>query len=327
MPTMPGGRGEDGSREPAWRRRLHEELFGIDVSDDEPLNRHTSFRIGGPAEAMVTVHSESELGTVVKWCARNNVRVEVLGRGTNVLVSDQGLAGVVLRLAGELAEVRVSDGSISAGGGAYLDRIVDSAEMGGLSGAEFLAGIPGTLGGGLRTNAGAYGHSLAELIESVRVMDRHGTTSDITRTGNAEAGGLQLRNQYRSSVVPEELIVVSAVLKLRSGNPEPAQTLRASRWQKHPSEPSAGSFFKNPVSEPAGRLIERCGLKGMRSGGACVSEKHANFIINSGDARFSDVYELAEIVKATVEEKTGVLLEEEIRILPGLEQIADSQGR
>uniref|UniRef100_A0A7C4CB10 UDP-N-acetylenolpyruvoylglucosamine reductase n=1 Tax=candidate division WOR-3 bacterium TaxID=2052148 RepID=A0A7C4CB10_UNCW3 len=318
-----------------WRRRLHDDLAGIDIRDDEPLSRHTSFRIGGPAEAMVTVRDERELAAVVKWCADSGVRVQVLGRGTNVLVSDQGLGGVVLRLAGTFAGIEPAGVTIMAGGGALLDRIVDAAEANGLTGAEFLAGIPGTLGGGLQTNAGAFGHSLYELVESVDVMDRQGRTCTVTRDGCRKIGdrecpakaGLQLRNQYRSPVVPRDLIVLRAVLRLRTGRPEPAQALRESRWQKHPAEPSAGSFFKNPTTEPAGRLIERCGLKGMSAGGACVSEKHANFIVNRGDARFRDVYELAEVVKATVEEMTGVLLEEEVRIMPGLERIADSQGR
>ncbi|MEO0078132.1 MAG: UDP-N-acetylmuramate dehydrogenase [candidate division WOR-3 bacterium] len=318
-----------------WRRRLHDDFPGVDIRDDEPLRRHTSFHIGGPAAAMVAVRNERELAAVVRWCAAIGVRVEILGRGTNVLVSDQGLPGVVLRMTSELADVTPLGETITAGGGALLDRIVDAAEASGLVGAEFLAGIPGTLGGGLRTNAGAFGHSLAELIESVEVIDRQGGAFVLTDNECREAGGgrlsaqqeWRLTNQYRSPVVPTELIVVRAVLRLRKGKPEPARVLRENRWRKHPSEPSAGSFFKNPASEPAGRLIERCGLKGLCAGGACVSEKHANFIVNRGDARFGDVYELAEVVKATVEEMTGVLLEEEVRILPGLERVADSQGR
>lgn len=318
-----------------WRCRLHEEFAGLDIVDNEPLGRHTSFRIGGPAAAMVTVRDEHQLAAVVRWCAATGVKLEVLGRGTNVLVSDQGLNAVVLRLADGLAGVTSRGETIVAGGGALLDRIVDAAEDSGLAGAEFLAGIPGTLGGGLQTNAGAFGHCLAELVESVAAMDRQGRSYVLTADGSREAGstrplancGWRLKNQYRSPVVPAGLIVVRAVLRLERGTPEPAKALRQNRWQKHPAEPSAGSFFKNPPSEPAGRLIERCGLKGQCAGGACVSEKHANFIVNRGDARFRDVYELAEIVKATVEELTGVLLEEEVRILPGPERFGDSQGR
>jgi UDP-N-acetylmuramate dehydrogenase len=283
------------------------------VHEDEAISRHTSFRIGGGADAWVDVADRAALLRVIEFCHDAAIPWRVLGRGSNVLVSAQGLRGVVISLGGELALVRTTSGRVTAGAGAPLDSVVESAEHAGLTGSEFLAGIPGTVGGALMTNAGAFGSSLSDIIEGVRGYDAKGcgweTTSD------------QLRPRYREPLIDRGLLVTEVIFRLNKGSPSAsADEIRRQRWAKHPKEPSAGSFFKNPIVNgertPAGRLIDECSLKGTGIGQARVSERHANFIVNVGGARFVDVYELAQLVKARVEERTGVMLEEEVRILP-----------
>jgi UDP-N-acetylmuramate dehydrogenase len=264
------------------------------------------------------------------------VRTWILGRGSNVLVSDQGLHGVVVCLGGDLAEVRrqgTEDGGrltgLVCGAGASLDEVATFAEQQGLVGAGFLAGIPGTVGGGMHSNAGAFGRSLGDIVTSVTVLDDHG--EEFVRAGS------QIRREYRRPMVDEGLIVVEVTLGLErptaDGRQLAADEVRKQRWGKHPTEPSAGSFFRNPEKDgeriPAGKLIEECGLKGRSIGGAKVSEVHANFLVNSGRARFADVYELAQVIKATVEERTGILLEEEVQYLPGPDErrFQNAEGR
>jgi UDP-N-acetylmuramate dehydrogenase len=302
-----------------WRRGLEQALAGTDarLRFAEPLCRHTSFRIGGNAEAMVELASEATLARVLCFCQEALLDSYVLGRGTNVLVSDQGLPGLVIRLVGELARLSVAAGhTLVAGAGARLDHVVAAAQEAGLGGVEFLAGIPGAVGGALATNAGAFGWSIGEVILEVSGLDRDGRPWTRTRA--------ELSPRYREPLIDDGLVATRVVFQL--GEPlsgtGTVEEIRSRRSARHPFEPSAGSFFKNPEHEgkriPAGRLIEQCGLKGCCVGGARVSEKHANFIVNAGGARCADVYELAQIVKATVEEKTGILLAEEVRILPGM---------
>jgi UDP-N-acetylmuramate dehydrogenase len=285
------------------------------------MTQHTTFRIGGLADAWVRADDRPALARVLQVCRGAEVRTWLLGRGSNVLVSDQGLRGVVICLGGELAEVRrreTEDGGpvtgLACGAGATLDALAAFAEQEGLVGAEFLAGIPGTVGGGLHSNAGAFGRSLGDIVTSVTALDPEGNEQTLTGAG--------IHREYRQPMIEQGLIAVSVTMELQSGKPEPAAAIREQRWSKHPKEPSAGSFFRNPRTGdggrvPAGKLIEQCGLKGRTIGGARVSEKHANFLINTGRARFADVYELVQVIKATVEEKTGILLEEEVQYLPG----------
>ncbi|MFO7675895.1 MAG: UDP-N-acetylmuramate dehydrogenase [bacterium] len=275
---------------------------------DEPLAGHTTFGIGGKASLWAELASEEALSVALGLCYRRGIPWWVLGRGSNVLVSDQGLPGLVFRLVGELGGIRVDGNRLLVGGGASLDDVAARAESVGLLGAEFLAGIPGTVGGGLRTNAGAFGRSIADVLDSVRTIGPDGSSGTVTRP--------DIRPGYRLPVIAPGLIATSAELRLEPGRPTPAAEIRRRRWEKQPGEPSAGSFFRNPHGEPAGRLIERCGLKGRCVGAAQVSNKHANFIINTGGARFGDVYGLAQVVKANVEEQTGILLEEEVQVLP-----------
>jgi len=317
-----------------WRRDLGEAVAGCaaEVRFAEPLAKHTTFRVGGLADAWVRVDDRASLTRVLSVCRDAGVRTWLLGKGSNVLVSDQGLRGVVICLGGELAEVKVvgvrgqgpAVGSQSpildprsqtlvCGAAVMLDAVAAFAEQEGLVGAEFLAGIPGSVGGGLHSNAGAFGRSLGDLVTSVTALDPEGNEQTLT--------GARIHREYRRPMIEQGLIAVSVMMELQSGKPEPAAAIREQRWSKHPKEPSAGSFFRNPERDgeriPAGKLIEQCGLKGKTIGGAKVSEKHANFLVNTGRARFADVYELVQVIKATVEEQTGILLEEEVQYLPG----------
>jgi len=288
------------------------------------MANHTTFRIGGLADAWVRVDDRQALVRVLSVCRDAGQQTWLLGRGSNVLVSDQGLRGVVLCLGGELAEVsrrRTVDGGpgteLVCGGGAALDAVAALAEKEGLVGAEFLVGIPGTVGGGLHSNAGAFGRSLGDIATSVTVLDPDGSEQTLT--------GAQIHRDYRRPMMEQDLVALEATMELHAGKPEPVAAIREQRWAKHPKEPSAGSFFRNPETRdggrvPAGKLIEQCGLKGKAIGGAEVSEKHANFLVNTGRARFADVYELVQVIKATVEEQTGILLEEEVQYLPGMNE-------
>lgn len=324
------------TRPPAdWRDELMAliKVTGGQVQFNQPLAPHTSFKIGGPADALLIVENEPTLLAVTKFSQNHHLNLTILGRGTNVLISDQGVRGLVVKLSGDFARIEIIDEPnfalrstpdagvarlasnvrLKAGAGALMDSVAETAEKYGLTGAEFLTGIPGTVGGGLSTNAGTFGHTIAELIEEViAIRGPRLVVFSIPRSA--------LRNEYRSPVIPDDVVVLWVIFRLKKG--KPATTVSAIRQQrrlKHPSEPSAGSFFKNPQPDSAGRLIEECGLKGFKIGGAKISEKHANFIINNGSARFSDVYEIAQIVKATVEEKTGILLQEEVQVLPTIE--------
>jgi UDP-N-acetylmuramate dehydrogenase len=303
--------------------------MNVAVRENEPLARHTSFRIGGPADVWLGTRDQQTLARVLRFCRDAGVRRRVLGRGSNVLVSDQGLRGVVVVLDGQLArvagETSAGPGRVTAGAGASLDEVVNVAEQAGLSGVGFLAGIPGTVGGALMTNAGAFGRSLSDAIECISGLDSEGKEWTLARD--------ELRPRYREPLIDDGLVATRVSFRLDKGEARPgADVIRRQRRARHPNEPSAGSFFKNPTAKdepadgnrkseiprvPAGRLIEQCGLKGTAIGGAKVSEKHANFIVNTGGARFADVYELAQLVKARVETETGIVLEEEVRVLPG----------
>jgi UDP-N-acetylmuramate dehydrogenase len=294
-----------------WRDELEQLLKESSslLRRDEPLAGYTSFRIGGKADGLIMVKNVSGLRMVRRFCAERKLPAVILGRGTNVLISDQGLRGVVVKLSGDFNFIEVSGDRIIAGAATLLDTIAETAEARGLAGAEFLAGIPGTIGGALMTNAGAFGKSLSSILDYVETMDENGSLRVITKP--------ELRDEYRQPVIPSSLWATKVGLQLAFGQGRPVQMVRAERWAKHPQEPSAGSFFKNPPGTPAAILIERCNLKGRAIGGAMVSERHANFIINKGGASFADVYELVQVIKATVEEKTGIELQEEVQIVPG----------
>ena len=280
----------------------------------EPMSKHTSFRIGGNAEAMAFPKNREELGRLLNWSCLLDRKPVILGAGTNVLAPDEGVEGLIICLKDCLDGMeRLDDRRIRVMSGVTLSRAAVFAASQGLSGMEFAHGIPGTLGGGVYMNAGAYGGELAAVCREVELMDFKGSL--YTRTGE------KMDFSYRHSCLETEpAIVVSAVLELEPGREEDIRgrmkTLQTKRLASQPLNlPSAGSAFKRPVGGYAAALIEQAGLKGFRVGNAAISEKHAGFAVNLGGATAGDVKKLLEEVSRRVEEHSGIRLEPEIRIL------------
>lgn len=289
---------------------------GLKVEEDRPLAGMTTFRIGGPASWLVRVRNLDELRMAVATSRAAEVPWFVLGGGSNVVAPDAGFPGVVVRLAGELAECEVRGDRITAGAGLRLAVLCREAAKAGFGGLEFAAGIPGTVGGGLVMNAGAWGGCLLERVERVTVFDA-GSNEVLTEEGPFPA-------RYRSSPWQGDrrLVLLSAVFRLEPADPAEVagrmRKLAARRRRLQPvGKPSAGSVFRNPEGLSAGRLIDEAGLKGLRRGGAMVSVKHANFIVNTGGATAEDVRGLARQVREEVERRFGVRLEPEIEFMDG----------
>lgn len=279
--------------------------MGPRVLEWEPMSRHTSFRIGGPVRAMVFPGSAEELRDVLRDCEREGLEWFLLGRGSNLLCSDGPIDKIAVHT-GEMRSVTAENDTVTAEAGASLARIAMLAQERGLSGLEFAHGIPGTLGGAVLMNAGAYGGEMKDVIASVTAL------SGVY--GNEKCGFSYRRSRFEGDAV------LSATFRLRPGDPEAIRTrmeeLMARRREKQPLDlPSAGSTFKRPEGHFAARLIEDCGLKGYAVGGAQVSEKHAGFVVNRGNATFDDVRRLMEHIQETVLRETGVLLEPEVKII------------
>ncbi|MBR1689320.1 MAG: UDP-N-acetylmuramate dehydrogenase [Oscillibacter sp.] len=281
----------------------------------EPMSRHTSFRIGGPAKRMAFPDSAEQLVLLVHFARECGARPLLVGNGTNLLVPDEGLDRLVIQTEGlNGLEWDRETNTLHAGAGVSLARLADFAARCGLQGLEFAHGIPGSLGGAVCMNAGAYGGEMKDVLVSASVL----FPEEGVRTLDGE--GLELG--YRRSLLTRvpEAVVLSAALRLTPGDPDAIRArmreLMDRRREKQPLEyPSAGSTFKRPAGHFAGALIEQCGLKGFSVGGAQVSEKHAGFVINRGGATFADVTALMEQVRRTVRERTGVELEPEVRIV------------
>ncbi|MBR5336781.1 MAG: UDP-N-acetylmuramate dehydrogenase [Lachnospiraceae bacterium] len=277
------------------------------------MKDHTSFRIGGPASYYVTPGNEEELGELIRYCVRTGSEYYILGNGSNLLVSDKGYPGIVIRLFERFNDIRIDGSRIYAMAGALLSRTANMAAKNSLSGLEAAAGIPGTLGGAIVMNAGAYGFEMKDVTEYVRVMKHDGSTEDIP-SHMMEFG-------YRTSrCIRDGLIVLGAGLVLASGDEETIRDrmreLKEQRSAKQPLEyPSAGSTFKRPEGYFAGKLIMDAGLKGYSVGDACISEKHCGFVINKGNASAEDVIKLIKHVQDTVLDRFGVRLEPEIKFL------------
>lgn len=279
---------------------------------EEPMAHHTSLRVGGPAEVLVMPRTEAELVRAVAELRRKGVPFHVIGRGSNLLVSDSGVRGVIVVVANGTVDPHEDD-MLRVGAGVPLSTLYEEAAYRGFTGLEFLSGIPGTLGGAITMNAGAYGHEIGEYVAGVRLLDQRGNITAVP--------ALWMQFGYRTSVVQKrELIVLSADLQLPRGDVEQsrreAARLRQLRKDKQPLDyPSAGSTFRRPADNFAGALIEQCGLKGARIGGAMVSPKHAGFIINADHASASDIYRLIGRVRDVVREQTGIVLEPEVKLL------------
>ena len=277
---------------------------------DEPMDKHTTFRIGGKAEAFVRAESIEELSDLRAFCSREEIPFLFIGKGSNILVSDKGISGVVATFGEKMCEIRVKDDMIIAEAGATLSAVASFALQRGLTGMEFAAGIPGSVGGAIRMNAGAYGGDMSQVVGWVRVLEPDGNIKTIL--------GAHMEFGYRTSILKElPYIVLACGIQLMPGDEtQIRQTmleLAAKRREKQPLEyPSAGSTFKRPEGFFAGKLIEDAGLRGKKIGGAMVSEKHCGFIINEGNATAKDVTELIEFVRKTVYERFGVLLEPEV---------------
>lgn len=280
---------------------------------NEPMKKHTTFRIGGSADILVKPSDIEQIKKLCVECQKQNAPYVVLGNGSNVLVADEGIRGVVILLLDNYARIRVEGDIITAQAGARLSKIGSAALSKSLSGFEFACGIPGTLGGACIMNAGAYGGEMKDILLSVTAMDKDGNI----REYEPHEMGLG----YRSSrFAKEELIVLEAEIQLRKGNQGEIEAsmkdLAARRRQKQPLEyPSAGSTFKRPEGYFAGKLIMDAGLRGFTVGGASVSEKHCGFVVNNGDATAADVCRLMHEVSDTVKAKFGVELEPEVKIL------------
>ena len=278
---------------------------------DEPMCRHTTFRVGGPADFFVTPKAKEEVRDVIRICKEAGMPYYIIGNGSNLLVSDAGYRGVIVQIYKEMNEVKVEGDLVKAQAGALLSGIAAKALGAELSGFEFASGIPGTIGGACVMNAGAYGGEMKDVLESVTVLTGEGKIIELGRN--------ELELGYRTSVIAKKgYIVLGAVLKLERGDGEKIKTymdeLKEKRVTKQPLEyPSAGSTFKRPEGYFAGKLIQDSGLKGFTVGGAQVSEKHSGFVINKGNATAADVMELIRQVTAKVKEDTGVTMEPEVK--------------
>lgn len=302
----------DTAREPlVWRLRA---IVGEDnVRADEPMSDHTTFKVGGPADLYVVPESASEVRDVLLACEEAGVDCFVLGRGSDLLVSDEGYRGVIVAVADGLMGVSVDGTEMTCQAGVDLREASEMACELGLSGLEFACGIPGSVGGACFMNAGAYGGCVADVLKCVRVLAPDGSM-DVVEASELDMG-------YRKSrVASDGLIVLSATFGLERGDPERIRAtmddLMSRREEKQPLDlPSAGSTFKRPEGHFAGKLIMDAGLQGYRVGGAEVSRKHAGFVVNVGGATASDVHAVIEHVQDEVECQFGVRLEPEVRFL------------
>ena len=280
---------------------------------DEPMSRHTTFRVGGPADFFVTPKAKEEVRDVIRICKEAGMPYYIIGNGSNLLVSDAGYRGVIVQIYKEMNEVKVEGDLVKAQAGALLSGIEAKALGAELSGFEFASGIPGTIGGACVMNAGAYGGEMKDVLESVTVLTGEGKIIELGRN--------ELELGYRTSVIAKKgYIVLGAVLKLERGDGEKIKTymdeLKEKRVTKQPLEyPSAGSTFKRPEGYFAGKLIEDAGLRGFQVGGAQVSEKHCGFVINRDHATAADIMELMRQVQIRVKENSGVDLEPEVKRL------------
>lgn len=298
---------------------LRERCPEMELRVNEPMSKHTTFRIGGPAALMALPRTMEEVQTVLKTAAELGVEPFFLGNGSDLLVADRGYPGFIVKLAGEFEEIcfcpapKGGTPQLTAGGAALLSTLSKTALHWGLTGLEFAGGIPGSVGGAVTMNAGAYGGEMAQVLESVTFLDEAG---EVCTLPVSECGF-----GYRKSIFSQrKCLVLRARFRLEQGDGYAIKArmdeLTAKRREKQPIDlPSAGSMFKRPPGHFAAALIDQCGLKGLTVGGAQVSEKHAGFVVNRGGATCADVLELVDRVKEEVLRQTGVELEMEVKVL------------
>jgi len=283
------------------------------VCIDEPMKKHTTFRIGGNADFFVMPKSVEEVQAVVALCRQEGMPYYILGNGSNLLVSDKGYRGTIIQIYKEMNDIHIEGTEVKVQAGALLSKIGSATLAAGLTGFEFAAGIPGTVGGAVVMNAGAYGGEMKDILKSATVLTENG---EVLTLYNRE-----LELGYRTSIIARKgYTVLEAVYELQPGDKESIRArmdeLKTQRVTKQPLEyPSAGSTFKRPEGYFAGKLIQDAGLRGFRVGGAQVSEKHCGFVINTGDATAQDVMELIQQVSDKVMQEFGVKLEPEVKVL------------
>ena len=292
-----------------WIDQLQNE-FGGALRRNVPMRDYTSFRIGGAADAVLFAQSEEQLVRAVRLCKEAGERYLVAGNGSNLLVSDRGVRDLVIMIRDAFSQVSFSDETMTVGAGVRLTAAAQAAAGQSLSGLEFAYGIPGLVGGALAMNAGAYGGEMAQIVQSVRILEPDGEIHEFSNE--------LMEFGYRKSTLKNGRIALSATLLLHRGEEEAIRArmaqYKSARQEKQPlSFPSAGSVFKRPEGHFAGALIENAGLKGVSVGGAQVSEKHAGFIVNTGTATCQDVLELIKLIQKRVLEQSGVQLETELR--------------
>lgn len=287
-------------------------MAGSGIFMEEPMKKHTTFRVGGPADVLVQP-DETALAAVLGLCRQYHVPYSFIGNGSNLLVGDKGIRGVVIEMTEPMGNIEVHGTQIMAQAGAMLSKIANTAASNGLGGMEFAAGIPGSVGGAVVMNAGAYGGEMKDIIERVYVLDENGAQLELDRDA--------LDLSYRHSCIPEKKYIVTKVVlelvprdevEIRSKMKE----LNEKRAEKQPLQyPSAGSTFKRPEGYFAGKLIMDAGLRGYQVGGAQVSEKHCGFVINKGDATAADICQLMRDVSDKVQAQSGVVLEPEVKMI------------
>lgn len=291
---------------------LQNVMGGSGIFMQEPMKKHTTFRVGGPADVLVQP-DETALAAILALCRQYHVSYSFIGNGSNLLVGDKGIRGVVIEMTDPMGNIEVDGTKITAQAGAMLSKIANTAASNGLGGMEFAAGIPGSVGGAVVMNAGAYGREMKDIIEKVYVLDENGAQLELDRDA--------LDLGYRHSCIPEKKYIVTKVVlelvprdeaEIRSEMKE----LNEKRAEKQPLQyPSAGSTFKRPEGYFAGKLIMDAGLRGYQVGGAQVSEKHCGFVINKGDATAADICQLMRDVSDKVQAQFGVVLEPEVKMI------------
>ena len=299
------------------KNKVYNELLDIvgkeNIMMDEPMKKHVSFRVGGPADILVRPINEEQLKEILLYIKSEEIPYLIIGNGSNLLVRDGGIRGVVVELSDNFSDFKIDGNKIEIKAGALLSRIGNAALREELKGFEFASGIPGTFGGALAMNAGAYGGEIKDIVKTVKVMDKDGNILELSNE--------EMHFGYRRSTIVEKgYIALSAVVELEKGNYDDIKAtmddLRDRRTSKQPLNfASAGSTFKRPEGYFAGKLIQDSGLKGLSIGDAQVSEKHSGFVINRGNATAKELLDLMFAVKSTVNAKFGVMLEEEVKIV------------
>lgn len=300
------------------------ELIGKDkVFYKEPMKNHTSFKIGGPADILVIPDKSKDIINIVKMCNEKDIPFMVIGNGTNLLVSDEGIRGVVIKICDNYSKFEVNDNKINAQAGLLLSELSQIACENSLSGFEFASGIPGTFGGAISMNAGAYGGEMKDVVVKTNYIDKYGVLKSVV--GDEHLFG------YRESIIQKEKgIVLDSTMSLKKDDKESIKgkinELKCKREDKQPLDlPSAGSVFKRPQGYFAGKLVQDAGLRGHRIGGAEVSLKHCGFIVNVNNATFDDVANLIKYIQKTVKAKFGVDLQTEIRIIGELNTVSNDE--